>query len=378
MSEDLGLPELRELAKSFWAKEVTPHQPRWRAAHQVDRELWTTAGGAGLLCVGVPEPYGGGGGSFAHEVVLAEEQARAGDTSWGRTAHDIVARYLLLHGTERQKTRWLPRMAAGELVGALAITEPDAGSDVQAITTRARRVAGGYLLHGAKTFVTNGIHSGLVLVLAKVADPERRTPPLSLFVLETAGLPGLHRGPALEKIGLHGQDTAELFLDGVELTAEHLLGEVEGRGLAQLLPLISRERLLIAVTSVAVMETALAETVRYCKQRRAFSRPLMRFQNTQFVLAGAAAQVAASRALLDSTVAAELVRGASMAEVALAKLWCTERLGEVLDSCLQLFGGYGYMSEYPVARAWADARVARIFGGTNEIMREIVAASLGE
>lgn len=373
---DPGLATLRDLARDFFTGEVLPHQLRWRAERQVDRALWTEAGRRGLLGLSVPKEYGGAGGTLAHDAVLAEEQARVGDTSWGLSAHGIVTQYVLLHGTEEQKRRWLPRLVTGALVGALAVTEPGAGSDLQAITTRACRDGEDYLLKGTKTFVTNGGQANLVITFVVTSPPEERQRRMSLVVVETDGLAGCHRGPVLDKIGRHGQDTGEFTFDDTRVPADNVLGGAEGRGLRQLLPLVSRERLLLAVTSVAAMEAAIEETVRHCRQRTAFGRRLMKFQNTQFVLADCATAAAASRALVDGCVERALAGELSMTDAAMAKLHASETLCEVVDRCLQLFGGYGYLAGQPVARAWADARVSRIFGGTSEIMKEIIAASL--
>jgi acyl-CoA dehydrogenase len=363
------LQDLRDLARAFCEKELTPNQERWASQKRVDAELWRTAGDTGLLCIGIPEQYGGGGGTFEHETVLIEEQAKAGDTSWGVSAHGVVAHYILAYGTEQQKQSWLPRMAAGGLIGAIAITEPGTGSDIQAITTKAEPDGDGYRLNGSKTFVTNGTQAGLVLVMAQTTG-------LSLVALETAEVTGLRRGQALEKIGRHGQDTCELFFDDVHVPADAVLGGKPGLGLRQLLPFMSMERLHIAVAAVASMAASVDAAVQYAKERKVFGRKLMRFQNTQFKLAACATEVAVAKAFVDECVRAQSAGKLSMAKAAMAKLWATERLSIVVDDCLQVFGGYGYMSEYPVARAWADARVTRIFGGTSEVMKEIIAASL--
>ncbi|ATE56608.1 acyl-CoA dehydrogenase family protein [Actinosynnema pretiosum] len=373
MTEDLD--QLRSLARTFFAKEAVPHQERWAEQKQVDRDFWLKAGELGLLCLSVPEEYGGGGGTFAHEAVLLEEQARSGDSAWGGSVHNgIVAHYLLAYGTEEQKREWLPKLASGEHVGAIAMSEPGAGSDLQGITTRARRDGDGYVLSGSKTFISNGAQADLVIVAAKT-DPERGAAGISLLVVETARAEGFRRGRVLDKLGLKGQDTSELFFDDVRLPASALLGG-EGQGFVQLMQQLPQERLVIAVSSVAGIEAALELTLDYVKQRSAFGRELIKFQNTRFTLAECATEARVSRAFVDECVGLHLRGELDVPTAAMAKWWSTERLCRVVDECVQLFGGYGYMTEYPIARAWADARVQKIYGGTNEIMKEIIARSL--
>ncbi|OLF16026.1 acyl-CoA dehydrogenase family protein [Actinophytocola xanthii] len=378
LNEDLEA--FRDLARTFCQKEIAPNLERWAVAKQVDRELWHKAGEVGLLCLSIPEEYGGGGGTFAHEAVLLEEQARVGDDAWGNSVHSgIVAHYLLACGTEDQKRRYLPRLASGELVGAIAMTEPGTGSDLQNVRTRAVRTSEGgddhYVLDGAKTFITNGAQAGLVVVVAKT-NPEERAQGVSLLLVETEGAAGFRRGRVLDKIGLHGQDTSELFFDGVRVPAENLLGGTEGLGFVQLMQQLPQERLIIAVGAVAAMEAAVEMTVAYTKERTAFGRPVFQFQNTRFTLAEAATEVAVAKAFLDQCVERHLRGELDVTGAAMAKWWTTDRLSRVADECLQLFGGYGYMSEYPISRAWTAARVQRIFGGTNEIMKEIISRSL--
>lgn len=373
---DDDLIAFRELARSFCEKELAPHQERWAEAKQVDRELWTKAGEVGLLCLSVPEQYGGGGGTFAHEAVLLQEQARAGDDAWGIAVHSgIVAHYVLAYGTEEQKQRWLPRLASGELVGAIAMTEPGTGSDLQGISTKAIRTGDTYVLTGSKTFITNGAQAGLIIVAAKT-DPAEKAAGVSLVVVETEGAEGFRRGRVLDKIGMKGQDTAELFFDNVIVPAENLLGGTEGQGFVQLMQQLPQERLVIGVTAVATMDLAVRQTIQYTKERTAFGRPLFGFQNTKFVLADAATEVAVSQAFLDQAITRHLKGELDVNGAAMVKMWTTERLGKVVDDCLQLFGGYGYMTEYPIAKAWTAARVQRIFGGTTEIMKEIIARTL--
>ncbi|MCP2166385.1 acyl-CoA dehydrogenase family protein [Goodfellowiella coeruleoviolacea] len=374
LTEDLDL--LRELARSFLAREVAPNLWRWGEQGHVDRDLWTRAGAAGLLCLSIPEEYGGGGGTFAHEAVLIEEQARIGDSAFGTSVHSgIVAHYVNAHGTEEQKRRWLPGLASGELVGAIAMTEPGAGSDLRGISTRAVRDGADYRLTGAKTFISNGSQADLVIVVARTGGAPD-APELSLLVVETREAEGFSRGRVLDKVGLKGQDTAELFFDEVRVPSAHLLGGRPGQGFAQLMDQLPQERLIIAVSSVAAMEHALALTVEHVKQRTAFGRELMAFQNTRFTLAECATEAAVARSFVDDCVLRHLRGELDATGAAMAKWWASDRLCRVVDECVQLFGGYGYMTEYPIARAWTDARVQRIYGGTNEIMKEIIARSL--
>ncbi|MEV0680566.1 acyl-CoA dehydrogenase family protein [Actinosynnema sp. NPDC050436] len=374
MTDDLD--QLRGLARTFLEKESVPHHERWAAQKHVDRDFWTKAGEVGLLCLSIPEEYGGGGGTFAHEAVLLEEQARAGDSAWGNSVHSgIVAHYVLAYGSEEQKRRWLPKLASGEYVGAIAMSEPGAGSDLQNIRTRALRTGDEYVVTGSKTFITNGAQADLVVVVAKT-DPSQGATGISLVVVETALAPGFRRGRVLDKVGLKGQDTAELFFDDVRVPAGNLLGPAEGQGFVQLMQQLPQERLIIAVASVAGIEAAVDLTLAYVKERTAFGRELVKFQNTRFTLAECATEARVTRSFVDECVQAHLVGALDVPTAAMAKWWSTERLCRVVDECVQLFGGYGYMTEYPIARAWADARVQKIYGGTNEIMKEIIARSL--
>jgi acyl-CoA dehydrogenase len=373
---DPDLDSFRELAHSFCQKELAPNHERWSAAKQVDRELWRKAGEVGLLCLSIPEEHGGGGGTFAHEAVLLEEQARAGDDAWGNAVHSgIVAHYVSSCGTEDQKKRWLPKLASGELVGAIAMTEPGTGSDLQNVKTKAIRDGDHYVLNGTKTFITNGSQAELIIVVAKT-DPGEAAKGVSLVVLETEGAQGFRRGRVLDKIGMHGQDTAELFFDDVRVPIGNLLGGVEGQGFIHLMQQLPQERLIIAVSAVAAMEGAVEQTIRYTKERTAFGREIFNFQNTRFKLAEAATEVAVCKAYLDQCIERHLKGELDVTGAAMAKWWTTDRLSKVADECLQLFGGYGYMNEYPIARAWTSARVQRIFGGTNEIMKEIISRTL--
>jgi acyl-CoA dehydrogenase len=374
MTDDLDA--FRELAHAFCQKELAPHQQRWAEARQVDRDLWRKAGDIGLLCLSIPEEYGGGGGTFAHETILIEEQTYAGDDAWGNAVHSgIVAHYLNGYGTEEQKRRWLPKLASGELVGAIAMSEPGTGSDLQNVKTRAIRDGDEYVINGAKTFITNGLQAELIIVVAKT-DPGEKARGVSLIVVETQGSEGFRRGRVLDKIGLKGQDTAELFFDDVRVPAANLLGAEEGLGFVQLMQQLPQERLLIAVGAVAAMESAVELTVRYTKERTAFGREVFSFQNTKFTLAECATEVNVCKAYIDQCVERHLKGELDVSGAAMAKLWSTDRLSTVADECLQLFGGYGYMNEYPISRIWTGARVQRIFGGTNEIMKEIISRTL--
>ena len=374
LNEDLE--DLGRLTRTFLEKEVVPNQARWAEQHMVDRDFWRTAGRAGLLCVSIPEEYGGGGGTFAHDAVIAAEQARVVDDAWANSVHStIVAHYINTFGTEEQKRRWLPGMASGDLVGAIAMTEPDTGSDLQRVRTRAVRDGDDYVINGAKTFISNGTHCDVLIVVARTSDePGGRG--LSLIVAETTGLPGFERGRVLEKIGMHGQDTRELSLMDVRVPRANLLGGVEGSGFLQLMEQLPQERLIIAVGAAASAEAAVRQTVKYAKERMAFGQDLMSFQNTRFVLAECAADALAARTLVDSCISRHVAGELDAAGASLAKFWSTDIQNKVIDRCLQVFGGYGYMIEYPIARMFASARVQKIYGGTNEIMKELVARSL--
>ncbi|GAA2536601.1 MULTISPECIES: acyl-CoA dehydrogenase family protein [Pseudonocardia] len=369
------LDDFRDMARTFCEKELAPHQDRWMEQKQVDRELWNKAGEVGLLCLSIPEEYGGGGGNFAHEAVLIEEQAACGDSCWGVALHNaIVAHYVLAYGTEQQKLGWLPKLASGEWVGAIAMTEPGTGSDLQNVQTKAVREGDDYVVNGAKTFITNGGQADVVLVVAKT-DPAAGAQGISLLVVE-AERAGFRRGRILDKVGLKGQDTAELFFDDVRVPVGNLLGGTEGQGFVQLMQQLPQERLLIGITSVAAMEMAVRETVRYTKDRSAFGREVFSFQNTRFTLAEAATEARVCRVFLDDCITKHLAGELDIPTVAMLKWWTSERAMRVIDECVQLHGGYGYMSEYRIARAWTDQRVQKIYGGTNEIMKEIISRTL--
>lgn len=370
------LEMLRDSARRFFERECVPHEPRWRAQQHADRAIWTKAGGAGLLCASIPEEYGGGGGSFLHEAVVCEEQMRAMAQSFSNNVHSgIVAHYLLAYGTEEQRRRWLPRMATGELVAAIAMTEPGAGTDLQRIKTQARRDGDHWRITGSKTFITNGMHAGLVCVAAKT-DAAGGSKGISLLMVETEGTPGFRRGPLLDKMGQKTLDTTELFFDDVRVSADNLLGGEEGRGFGQLMQQLPRERLLIAVGAVATMQRAIAETVAYVRDRQVFGEPLLKMQNTRFKLAECETQAQVSRAFVDDCIARLMAGQLDVPTAAMAKWWTTDACCRIVDECLQLHGGYGFMNEYPIARLYADVRVGRIYGGANEVMKEIIARAL--
>jgi alkylation response protein AidB-like acyl-CoA dehydrogenase len=368
----------RESFARFLAAEVTPHHADWERAGIVPRELYARAAEHGFAAMAVPERFGGAGvDDFRFNVVIGEETALAGVGGFGLglTLHnDVCLPYLLAYANEEQAERWLPGVASGESILALGLTEPGAGSDLAGIKTTAVRAGDHYVVNGTKTFITNGINSDLVICAVKT-DPSERHRGISLLVLER-GMPGFDRGRNLEKLGQHAQDTAELFFDAVEVPFENRLGE-EGAGFGYLIANLAQERLSIAVGALAAARAGLAVTIDYVRERRAFGQPIASFQNSRFQLAECHAEIEVAQAHLDSCVAALLEGELSVEDAAIAKWSCTELQGRVLDRCVQLHGGYGFMAEYPIARAWVDARVTRIFGGTNEIMREIVARGLG-
>jgi len=338
--------------------------------------VWTKAGAAGLLCASMPEEYGGSGGTFAHEAVINRELSLAGFDTFGSPLHSgIVAPYILHYGTEEQKKRWLPKLATGEMVGAIAMTEPGTGSDLQGVRTKAEKSGNGYVLNGAKTFITNGQHANLIIVVAKT-DPKQGAKGVSLMVVETADAAGFRRGRKLKKLGLDAADTSELFFEEVALPAESLLGTEEGQGFYQLMKELPQERLIVSVNAVAMMERALALTVDYVKQRQAFGRKIIDFQNTQFVLAECKSEATVAKVFVDHCIERHVKGELDTVTASMAKYWLTDQLGKIIDRCLQLFGGYGYMDEYPISRMYRDARVMRIYAGTNEIMKLMIARSL--
>ena len=371
--EDLDL--YRDNVVRFIETEMLPGDEAARKRGHVGHEIWRKAGSLGLLCADIPEAFGGGGGDFRHEAVFYEEAARRGLNGMSTSVHSIVAHYFLNHGTDAQKRRYLPLLARGEMVGAIAMTEPGAGSDLQGVRTRAEKADGGYRINGSKTFITNGYLAGLVLVVCKT-DPAQGAKGTSILIVETEGCQGFRVGRVLDKIGMKAQDTSELFFDDVRVGADALLGGIEGQGFFQLMSDLPYERTIIGLSAVATMEGAYQATLDYVRDRKAFGKPIGEFQNTKFKLAEIATQIQVGRAFIDRCVE-DLVAGKlDTATASMAKLWGSETQGRVLDECLQLFGGYGFMSEYMVARMYADARVQRIYGGTNEIMKEVISRAL--
>jgi acyl-CoA dehydrogenase len=373
MDEELQL--FRKTAKRFIAEEFVPHEPRWREQHRPDAEAWTKAGETGLLLTDVPEEYGGGGGTFEHETVFMEELCCAG-VAFGSAVHSIVAHYILSYATEEQKNDWLPRMVSAELIGAIAMSEPSAGSDLQAMKTFARREGDCYVINGSKTFITNGWHANLICLAVKTEQVERSAKGISLIMVETKGLPGYRVGRSLEKVGMHAQDTCELFFDDVRVPVANLLGPEEGKGFYQMMEQLPYERLTVAVGAVATTEQAVAITIAYAKQRKAFGKSLIEFQNTRFKLAECKTECHIGRVFLNDCIAKLMTGTLDTATASMAKYWLTDKQCQIIDECVQIFGGYGYMAEYPIARMWTDSRVQRIYAGTNEIMKELVARSL--
>ncbi|MDP6953873.1 MAG: acyl-CoA dehydrogenase family protein [Alphaproteobacteria bacterium] len=364
----------RDQVKRFIEREITPHHDEWEKAGQVDRELWRKMGDAGLLSCAVPEDYGGPGADFSYSAVVLEEFARANASGPGIGVHsDIVTPYILHYGSDEQKQEWLPKFVTGEAVGAIAMTEPGTGSDLQGVRTTAIEDGNHLVINGAKTFITNGQQADVVIVVVKT-DPTQGAHGTSLVLVER-DREGFSRGRNLEKIGLKAQDTSELFFDNVRVPKTNLLGE-EGKGFEYLMSDLPQERLIIALGAVAHAEAGLEWTIEYVKGRKAFGKAIGDFQNTRFRLADVKTEVTIGRAFVDQCMEKHMNGGLDPTTAAMAKLWTTEMENRVLDICLQLHGGYGYMWEYPIARAWADARIARIYGGTNEIMRELIGRSL--
>lgn len=374
---DEELQMLADSSRRFFERAAPPERVEaWREAGQVDRDFWREAGAAGFLGVSVPTVYGGQGGDFRHDVVLVDEVQRAGLDGFALSLHNvIVVPYIQLHGTEEQKHRWLPGLSNGDLVSAIAMSEPGAGSDLQSIRTTAIRDGDDYVINGSKTFISNGQLADLIVVVAKT-DPAEGAKGISLLVVEADKVTGFRRGRKLDKIGLDAQDTSELFFDDVRVPADNLLGGIEGRGFAQLMAELPRERMIIALGSQNSMERAIEVTIEYTRERKAFGQPLISFQNTQFKLAEMKAKARVGRSFINECVD-KAVRGELDGTTsAMAKMWASETEWEVVDACLQLHGGYGYINDYPIARIFRNARVSRIYGGSTEIMKLLVARSL--
>lgn len=366
----------RQTVRAFLLREVVPHQERWMEAGMVDREVWRKAGAAGLLCPWLPEADGGPGGDFLHSVIVIEELARISESGFALPLHsDVVVPYLASFGSDELKRRYLPGCVSGEVVTAIAMTEPGTGSDLAAIATTARLDGDHYVLNGAKTFITNGILCDLCVVAARSEHGDNPHQNISLFAVD-AGTPGFHKGKKLKKMGMAAQDTAELAFEDCRVPATNIIGP-PGGGFLMLMQKLQQERLVVAIGSQAGAEAVLVETLKYVQERRAFGKPIGKFQNTQFKLAECAAEVEVGRAFLDRVISEHVSGEYLVKECSMAKLWQTEMLGRVVDTCLQFFGGYGYMLEYPITRAYMDARVQRIYAGTSEIMKLIIAKQLG-
>lgn len=361
----------------FLDQHATPERmDKWRADGQVEREFWREAGEAGLLGVSLPTEYGGHGGDFRHDLVVIDQVSRKGTEGFAAALHNvIVSPYINLHGTEEQKQRWLPKLVSGERVAAIAMSEPGAGSDLQAIRTTAVKDGNGYRINGSKTFISNGQIADLVVVVAKT-DPSAGARGVSLFVVETDEVEGFRRGKKLDKIGNEAQDTSELFFDDMWVPAQNLLGMEEGKGFFQLMAELPRERLLIAITSVIVMEKALEMTIEYTKQRKAFGQRVFDFQNSQFKIAEMYAKARIAKTFVNDCIEKAIAGTLDNTTSAIAKMWATDTEWEIVDECLQLHGGYGYINEYPIARLFRNSRISRIYGGSNEIMKMLIARTL--
>ena len=374
MNEELEM--VADTARRFFTEECVPHYERFEEQGRFDREIWEKAGSAGLLGAEVAEAYGGIGGTFAHDAVITLEANRAGVDGWGGPLHNaIVIPYVIHYGSEEQKRRWLPRLVSGDYIGAIAMTEPDAGSDLQGVKTTAKRDGNHYRINGSKTFITNGQLANFIIVVTKT-DPAAGAKGTSLFAVETDEVDGFRRGRNLSKIGLKSNDTSELFFDDVKVPASALIGPEENQGFVQLMEQLPQERLLIAIYAAARAERALEVTVDYVKERKAFGQRLIDFQNTQFELAECKTEATIGRVFVDHCIERHLKGELDTATASMAKYWLTDLQCKIIDRCLQLHGGYGFMNEYPIARMYRDARVERIYGGTNEIMKVVIARGL--
>jgi len=370
---------LHDSAVRFTEAEFAPHREAWVAQGMCDRAAWRTAGEAGLLCASIPECYGGAGGDYRHEAIIYDAMIRGGaaaSIAGGNTVHSqIVAHYILNYCSETQKQKWLPRLAMGDLVGAIAMTEPGAGSDLQGVKTTAVKDGDHYIINGSKTFISNGQHAELIIVVCKT-DASAGARGTSLIVVETEGLDGFTRGRNLDKVGLKEADTSELFFADARVPVANLVGEEEGQGFIQLMTQLSQERLSIACAGATIAEMAVEETVKYTRERGAFGKTVFDFQNTRFKLAECKTEATISRVFVDQCIEKHVRGELSAEEASMAKWWCSQKQCDIVDECLQLHGGYGYMWEYPIARMYADSRVQKIYGGTNEIMKELISRSL--
>ncbi|SEL37658.1 acyl-CoA dehydrogenase family protein [Rhodococcus maanshanensis] len=367
---------LSELAAGFFEREVVAHNEKWDAQHRIDREVWLKAGELGLLCCSIPEEYGGGGGTFAHDLAVFEAQGYAGDLAFGISVHSgIVPHYIAEYGTEEQKKTWLPGMATGEILAAIGMTEPGAGSDLKAIKTTAIRDGDDYIVNGSKTFITNGASADVIVLVVKT-DPKAGAKGVSLLIVDLRDCPGFAVGRVLDKVGQHGADTSELSFTDVRVPVSNLLGDAEGQGFGQLMAQLVQERLIIGAQASGAMNRAVQDTVAYTKSRQAFGHSLFEFQNTAFELAECQTIARTCEVFLDHCIQSHLRGELDPSEAAMVKYWLTEQQCAVIDRCVQLYGGYGYMREYLIARMYEDARVQKIYAGANEVMKGIIAKSL--
>jgi len=368
--------EFRKSLRRFFAEEVMPHHEKWEEQQHVDRQIWNRAGELGFLCLTIPEEYGGMGADRLYSTILMEEQTHAGASGVGFSVHsDIIANYIYNFGNETQKKHWLPKMASGEAIGAVAMTEPGTGSDLQSIKTRAVKDGGDYIINGSKIFITNGYLSDIVVVVARTGDSGEGSKDLSLILVE-AGTPGFTKGKPLKKVGMKGQDTCELFFENVRVPQTNLLGPKEGMGFIMLMKELAWERLIIAILSIAGAQAALDMTLEYTRNRKVFGKPVASFQNSRFKLAEMKAEIGIGQVFVDRCIELQLKNKLAPDAAAAAKYWTSDLLCKVVDECVQLHGGYGYMLEYPIARAYIDSRASKIYGGTNEIMKELIARTL--
>jgi len=373
LNEELRI--LQDAARKFFTEEFVPRNEQWETDRKVSADAWRQAGQAGLLCAEIPTQYGGGGASYLHETVITEEQLRAGLVGFGNQVHSqIVAPYIWHYGSEEQKNKWLPKMASGETIGAIAMTEPNTGSDLQSVKTTAIKDGDDYVINGSKTYISNGQNCGLVIVVAKT-DPSKGAKGISLVVVECDN-PGFKRGRNLKKLGQSAADTSEMFFEDCRVPQSNLLGEEEGKGFIQLMQQLPQERLNIAQAAVVEMERALQVTIDFVKERKAFGQRVLDFQNTKFKLAECKTEALIARTFVDQCLLKHMRGELDAATASMAKYWCTQKQCEIVDECLQLHGGAGYMDEYPISRMYKDARVQKIYGGTNEIMKELIGRTL--